>query len=150
MVKPSSTAYTLHYNPSDAISFRSATEVSTKQGEAVLWALYDNIKAQTLLTRGATSDLLSIATAQAMTQRGPKAKLVEFAGVGHAPTFVVPDQIQVALGQHAELLQLILQPTAGGFDAAGHRAGHFAGLAVGNEGAINGRFAVMLGPERTG
>jgi pimeloyl-ACP methyl ester carboxylesterase len=29
-----------------------------------------------------------------MQARGPKAKLVEFAGVGHAPTLIVPDQIQ--------------------------------------------------------
>jgi pimeloyl-ACP methyl ester carboxylesterase len=97
MVKPSGTGFTLHYDPSIAIPFASATEESTKQGEAMLWALYDNIKAQTLLTRGATSDLLSVATAQAMTQRGPKAQLVEFAGVGHAPTFVVPDQIKVVV-----------------------------------------------------
>jgi pimeloyl-ACP methyl ester carboxylesterase len=97
MVKPSGTGFTLHYDPSIAIPFASATEESTKQGEAMLWALYDNIKAQTLLTRGATSDLLSVATAQAMTQRGPKAQLVEFVGVGHAPTFVVPDQIKVVV-----------------------------------------------------
>ena len=28
-----------------------------------------------------------------MTQRGPRASLVEFAGVGHAPTLVAPDQV---------------------------------------------------------
>ena len=38
------------------------------------------------------SDLLSAATAQAMTQRGPRARRVEFAGVGHAPMLVQPDQ----------------------------------------------------------
>jgi pimeloyl-ACP methyl ester carboxylesterase len=47
-----------------------------------------------LLLRGAESDLLAIETAQAMTQRGPKARLVEFAGVGHAPTLVAADQIE--------------------------------------------------------
>jgi len=46
-----------------------------------------------LLLRGAQSDLLSAATAQQMTQRGPKAHLVEFAGVGHAPTLIAPDQV---------------------------------------------------------
>jgi pimeloyl-ACP methyl ester carboxylesterase len=97
MVKPSGAGFTLHYDPAIATPFASATEESTKQGEAMLWALYDNIKAQTLLTRGATSDLLSVATAHAMTQRGPKAQLVEFAGVGHAPTFVAPDQVKVAV-----------------------------------------------------
>jgi pimeloyl-ACP methyl ester carboxylesterase len=97
MVKPSGTGFVLHYDPAIAIPFASATKESTKQGEAMLWALHDNIKAQTLITRGAESDLLSVATAHAMTQRGPKAKLVEFAGVGHAPMFVVADQVKTAV-----------------------------------------------------
>jgi pimeloyl-ACP methyl ester carboxylesterase len=97
MLKPSGTGYALHYDPAFAIPFGSATEESTKQGEAMLWTLYDNIKAKTLITRGALSDLLSVATAQAMTQRGPKAQLVEFAGVGHAPTFVALDQVKVVI-----------------------------------------------------
>ena len=97
MVKPSGAGFTLHYDPAIAIPFASATEESTKQGEAMLWALYDNIKAQTLLTRGAESDLLSVATAHAMTQRGAKAQLVEFAGVGHAPTFIAADQVKTAV-----------------------------------------------------
>ena len=100
MVKPSGAVgagFALHYDPAIAIPFASATEESTKQGEAMLWALYDNIKAQTLLTRGAESDLLSVATAHAMTQRGPKAQLVEFAGVGHAPTFIAADQVKAAV-----------------------------------------------------
>jgi len=59
----------------------------------MLWQLYDNIRAQTLLTRGAQSDLLAPETALAMTQRGPKARLVEFEGVGHAPTFVSNNQV---------------------------------------------------------
>ena len=97
MVKPSGSGFALHYDPAIAIPFASATEESTKQGEAMLWALYDNIKAQTLITRGAQSDLLSAATAQAMTLRGPKAQLVEFEGVGHAPTFVADDQVKAAV-----------------------------------------------------
>lgn len=83
----------LHYDPAIAVPFTQSTEVSTKEGAAVLWSLYDNIKAQTLVTRGALSDLLSPMTAQAMTERGPRARLVEFSGVGHAPTFVSTDQV---------------------------------------------------------
>ena len=60
-----------------------------------MWQLYDAIRAQTLLIRGAQSDLLSRETAQAMTQRGPRARLVEFEGVGHAPTLVAPHQVEV-------------------------------------------------------
>jgi pimeloyl-ACP methyl ester carboxylesterase len=97
MVKPladSPGSFTLHYDPAIAIPFSAVTQESAAQGEAQLWQLYDHISAQTLLIRGALSDLLSHETAQAMTQRGPKARLVEFAGVGHAPTFVVDDQVQ--------------------------------------------------------
>ena len=84
---------TLHYDPAIALSFNAVTPESAKQSEAMLWQLYDQITAQTLLVRGLASDLLSVETAQAMTQRGPKANLVEFAGVGHAPTFNALDQV---------------------------------------------------------
>jgi pimeloyl-ACP methyl ester carboxylesterase len=59
-----------------------------------MWAMFDAIECPTLLLRGADSDLLSRATAQAMGQRGPLARCLEFAGVGHAPTLVAPDQVQ--------------------------------------------------------
>ena len=64
-------------------------------GEAMMWQSYDRVTAPTLLLRGADSDLLSRATAQSMTERGPKARLHEFAGVGHAPTLVHADQRRV-------------------------------------------------------
>lgn len=89
---------TLHYDPAIAMPFRTVTAESAAQGEAALWQLYDAVTAQTLLLRGADSDLLSPATAQAMTQRGPRARLVEFAGVGHAPTLVATDQVTVLQG----------------------------------------------------
>jgi len=54
------------------------------------------VQCPTLLVRGANSDLLTRATAQLMTQRGPKATLVEIADVGHAPTFIHDDQIAIA------------------------------------------------------
>jgi pimeloyl-ACP methyl ester carboxylesterase len=98
MIKPATDAqggFTLHYDPAISVAFGRATPESTLQGEAQMWQLYDNIGAETLLIRGAQSDLLSPETARAMTQRGPCARLVEFAGVGHAPTFVAPDQVQV-------------------------------------------------------
>jgi pimeloyl-ACP methyl ester carboxylesterase len=94
MIKPDPAGgVRLHYDPSIALVFQSVTQELAQQGEAALWSLYDGITAQTLLVRGAESDLLSPQTAQEMTQRGPKARLVEFAGVGHAPTFVAGDQV---------------------------------------------------------
>lgn len=85
---------TLHYDPAIAVPFRTVTEESAAQGQAALWQFYDNIRAQVLITRGANSDLLAHETALAMTQRGPRARLVEFEGVGHAPTFVTNNQIE--------------------------------------------------------
>lgn len=95
MVKPlEDGAFTLHYDPAIAVPFRTVTQASAAEGQAALWQLYDQVRAQTLVLRGAQSDLLSRETAQAMTQRGPKARLVEFEGVGHAPTLVATDQVE--------------------------------------------------------
>jgi len=85
-----------HYDMGLALPFRSATPESAQADEAMLWAAYDAVTCDTLLVRGAESDLLSRETAHSMTQRGPKAKLVEIAGVGHAPTFIHDDQIAIA------------------------------------------------------
>ena len=84
----------LHYDPAIAIAFRSFTQEAAKQGEDALWGLYDNIRAETLLTRGAESDLLSRDTALQMARRGPHARLVEFDHVGHAPTLIATDQLK--------------------------------------------------------
>ena len=95
MVKPlPDGALTLHYDPRLGESVRAVTQDAAEQGTAALWRAYDNIKARVLVTRGAESDLLSKETALAMTQRGPRASLVEFPGVGHAPTFVHDNQVE--------------------------------------------------------
>ena len=86
--------FQLHYDPAIAVVFQSLTAESASQGDAALWQLYDNIKATTLVVRGAQSDLLSVETAHAMTQRGPRARLLTFEGVGHAPTFIANNQVR--------------------------------------------------------
>ena len=100
MLKPlgdGSGAFTLHYDPALAQLFGAVTPESAAQAEALLWQLYDHITARTLLIRGQESDLLSAQTALAMMARGPKARLLEFAGVGHAPTFIADDQVQAVV-----------------------------------------------------
>ncbi len=87
-----------HYDPALALPFRTLTVDAAQQGEAALWAAYDAIRCPVLLVRGAESDLLTRDTAQLMTERGPRAKLVEMPGVGHAPTFMHDDQIALARG----------------------------------------------------
>ena len=85
----------LHYDPAIALPFKAMQRNAAIANEAMLWQLYDHIQARTLLLRGAQSDLLSPATAHAMGERGPRAATVEFAGVGHAPTLMAPDQVAV-------------------------------------------------------
>jgi pimeloyl-ACP methyl ester carboxylesterase len=58
-----------------------------------LWPVYDDIRCPTLVIRGAESDVLRRSDAEAMTQRGPRARLLELAGIGHAPSLATPDQI---------------------------------------------------------
>lgn len=93
MLKPEGDGFVLHYDPRIAVAFGVATPEATAAGEAQLWALYDRIRAKTLLVRGAQSDLLTPEVADEMTRRGPRATLVQIEGVGHAPTFVPDEQI---------------------------------------------------------
>lgn len=86
--------FALHYDPAIAVPLRELTEAQAMQGQAVLWQLYERIRARTLLIRGTESDLLSHDTALEMTRRGPQARLVEFEGVGHAPTLVSAQQVE--------------------------------------------------------
>ena len=95
MLKPEGDGFKPHYDPNIALPFRAVTPAMAALGEAALWKGYDSVACPTLLLRGADSDLLTSGTALAMTQRGPKAELHEFANVGHAPTLVVPEQVAV-------------------------------------------------------
>jgi pimeloyl-ACP methyl ester carboxylesterase len=79
--------WSTNYDPAIATPFKgSITDV-------VLWPFWDQVRAPTLLLRGTDSDLLLAETAREMTTRGPKAKLVEFSGIGHAPMLMAEDQI---------------------------------------------------------
>jgi len=84
-----------HYDPAIATAFKAVTPELAAAGEAMLWQSYDAIRCPTLVLRGAESDLLSRATALAMAQRGPRARVHEVTGTGHAPTLVHADQVAV-------------------------------------------------------
>ena len=80
----------LAYDPKIAEAF--------KQGpieDFNIWPVWDAIRCPTLVLRGAVSDLLSHEAAEEMTRRGPKAKLIELPGIGHAPALVGEDQIGI-------------------------------------------------------
>src|SRR5260221_501231 len=80
-----------HYDPRIADEYRR----TLPDKDIELWYLYDAIRCPTFVLRGAQSDLLSRETADAMARRGPKAKVIEIPGVGHAPTLLNPDQIAI-------------------------------------------------------
>lgn len=74
---------------------RTHTENFTKVEAVDLSAFWNLIKIPTLILRGAESDLLTHENAQAMLATNPQAKLVEFAGIGHAPSLYEEDQIGI-------------------------------------------------------
>jgi pimeloyl-ACP methyl ester carboxylesterase len=78
-----------HYDP------RIAEPRMVPEQDLELWQLYDAVRCPTLLLRGELSDLLTRDTAKEMMRRGPKAKVVEIRGVGHAPTLMHADQIDI-------------------------------------------------------
>ncbi len=84
-------SYRFHYDPKIAERFRK----DIPEGDLEVWPVWDAVRCPTLVIRGAQSDLLSKETAEQMTRRGPKAKLVELPGIGHAPTLMHDDQIGI-------------------------------------------------------
>ncbi len=79
------------YDPAIAVPFRAQPTTAN------LWPLWDAIRCPTLVLRGALSDLLATETAREMTERGPKPRVVEFAGVGHAPMLLARDQVDAVV-----------------------------------------------------
>lgn len=84
-------SWRMHYDPKLAEPFRA----QMPEKDLELWPLWDAVRCPTLALRGALSDLLTTETCAQMAQRGPKAKVVQIPGVGHAPTLMHADQIAV-------------------------------------------------------
>ena len=91
--------FRMHYDPRIAEPYNALRPFK----DSDLWAVWDAITAPTLLLRGAESDLLTREVAMDMTRRGPRASLVEFSGVGHAPTLLSDAQI-------APIREFLLRP----------------------------------------
>lgn len=58
--------------------------------QIVLWDEFAKIRCPVLIVRGATSDILSRATADRMVARRPRVEVVEVPGIGHAPLLTEP------------------------------------------------------------
>jgi pimeloyl-ACP methyl ester carboxylesterase len=77
----------LAYDPGIAVPF------GQQPAPPSLWSIWDAIACPTLVLRGAQSDLLQKATANEMAARGPRPRVLEFAGIGHAPMLLTRDQV---------------------------------------------------------
>lgn len=84
-------SWRMHYDPKLAEPFRA----QMPEKDLELWPLWDAVRCPTLALCGAQSDLLTRETCAQMARRGPKAKVVELPGVGHAPTLMHADQVGI-------------------------------------------------------
>ena len=82
-------SYGFAYDPRIADAFKAAPPEGID-----LWPVWQAIKCPVLLLRGALSDVLPRDIAEEITRRTPQTKLVEFAGIGHAPPLLADDQIR--------------------------------------------------------
>jgi len=58
-----------------------------------LWKFWDGVTCPVLALRGSESRVLPLEVVEEMQRRGPGCKLVEFPGIGHAPSLMEQDQI---------------------------------------------------------
>jgi pimeloyl-ACP methyl ester carboxylesterase len=80
--------FRLHYDPALAAAFKEGFD-----NDVDLWPVWELVKCPVLILRGAESDILLKETAEEMLTRGPASQLIEFPGIGHAPTLMDPAQI---------------------------------------------------------
>ncbi len=59
-----------------------------------LWSVWEKIRCPTLVLRGADSEVLQPDTIKRMVDSGPPTKVIELAGIGHAPSLMADDQIE--------------------------------------------------------
>jgi len=80
--------YALAYDPAIGNAFKGPLQ------DVNLWPVWKALRLPVLVMRGAESDLLLAETAKEMVESAPSgSKLVEFAGIGHAPALMADDQI---------------------------------------------------------
>jgi pimeloyl-ACP methyl ester carboxylesterase len=60
-----------------------------------LWYIWEQVTCPILVLRGALSDALLSETTKQMAETGPKAKVVEIPGIGHAPALMDEEQISI-------------------------------------------------------
>ncbi len=90
--------FALSYDPGIMRGLRSGSALDVSLGKRLfegvdLWPVWDKISCPTLILRGAESEVLTESTAREAERRGPRARVIEFPGVGHAPALMDAAQI---------------------------------------------------------
>jgi len=93
-------SYVLAYDPGIMSNLRAGSTTGIQFGSDFfsgvdLWPMWDAVRCPTLVLRGGESDLLLSSTAEEMATRGPKARIVQFPGIGHAPWLRSANQIDI-------------------------------------------------------
>ena len=78
----------LAYDPGIAVPLRAMPPEDVD-----MWPVWEEVSAPVLVIRGEASDVLLADTAERMARSGPKARLEELPGIGHAPTLMSGEQI---------------------------------------------------------
>ena len=85
--------YALAYDP--GIGKPLIQSVGDEMADIDLSGFWNQVQCPSLVLRGEHSDILSHANAKAMCESKPQAELVEWAGIGHAPSLLEPQQIDL-------------------------------------------------------
>jgi pimeloyl-ACP methyl ester carboxylesterase len=90
--------YVLNYDPDIGRNTRGHLDPELPIGPELLrgidlWSTWDKIGCQTLVLRGADSEVLQPETLREMQRRKPDLEVAEFPGVGHAPALMNAEQI---------------------------------------------------------
>jgi pimeloyl-ACP methyl ester carboxylesterase len=91
---------TTHYDPAIARAFAALERTGD------LWDAYDRLRLPILLLRGERSDVATAESARLMAQRGPRARVHELPGIGHAPWLETPGEIALVLDFLTEAAKL--------------------------------------------
>ena len=83
-----------HYDLGISAAVAQSNPMAAMAGEQLLWQAYEALDCPILIVRGEVSDLLTTQTTREMLSRNAHASLVQFPGVGHAPTLMHDAQIE--------------------------------------------------------
>lgn len=68
---------------------------SISAADLTMWEVWEAVKCQTLVLHGENSVILTPAICDEMLKRNPLASIVTLPGVGHTPSLMVPEQIDI-------------------------------------------------------